>query len=83
MEKLKRYNGNHAEKKLMSHITQKNQNSNISNVKINIQNTSKQSQGACYGCGGDNAMGGSISDFKNLNKNIKIRIEHGSTNTSP
>lgn len=82
MEKLKRYNGNHAEKKLMSHITQKNQNGNISDVKINIQNTSKENQGACYGYGGDNAMGGSIGDFKNLNKNIKIHIEHGSTKTS-
>ena len=77
------YNGNHAEKKLMSHITQKNQNSNISNVKINIQNTSKESQGACYGCGGQDGMGGTIEDFKNLNPNITIHIEHGSTNTSP
>lgn len=76
------YNGNHAEKKLMSHITQKNQNGNISDVKINIQNTSKENQGACYGCGGDNAMGGSIGDFKNLNPDITIHIEHGSTKTS-
>ena len=83
MEKLKRYNDNHAEKKLMSHITQKNQNSNISNVKINIQNTSKQSQDACYGCGDQDGMGGTIGDFRNLNKDLKIHIEHGSTNTSP
>lgn len=83
MEKLKRYNDNHAEKKLMSHITQKNQNgANIDGIQLNIQNTSNRYLGACYGCGGDNAMGGSIGDFKNLNKNIKIHIEHGSTKTS-
>lgn len=76
------YNGNHAEKKLMSYITQQNQNGNISRVKINIQNTSESKQGACYGCGGEDAMGGSIGDFKALNKNIKIHIEHGSTQTS-
>ena len=45
-------NGNHAEKKLMSHITQQNQNGSISDVKINIQNTSKSEPGACYACGG-------------------------------
>ena len=84
MEKLKRYNGNHAEKKIMSHITQQNQNStNIDNIQLNIQNTSQQSQGACYSCGGQDGMGGTIEDFKNLNKDLKIRIEHGSTGTRP
>ena len=83
MEKLKRYNGNHAEKKIMSHITQKNQNgTNIDSIQLNIQNTSQQSQGACYSCGGQDGMGGTIGDFRNLNKDLKIHIEHGSTNTS-
>ncbi|MDO4897488.1 MAG: hypothetical protein Q3971_09020 [Moraxella sp.] len=67
----------------MSHITQQKQNGSISDVKINIQNTSKQSQGACYGCGGKNGTGGTIEDFKNLNQNIKVHIEHGSTGTTP
>ena len=43
MEKLERYNGNHAEKKIMSHITQQNQNStNIDSIQLNIQNTSDE-----------------------------------------
>ena len=84
MEKLKRYNGNHAEKKIMSHISQQNQNvTNIDSIQLNIQNTSQQSQGACYSCGGQDGMGGTIGDFRNLNKDLKIHIEHGSTNTSP
>ena len=84
MEKLKRYNGNHAEKKIMSHITQQNQNSaNIDSIQLNIQNTSDEFKGACYGCGGQDGMGGTIEDFKNLNKDLKIRIEHGSTGTRP
>ena len=66
MEKLKRYNGNHAEKKIMSHITQKNQNStNIDSIQLNIQNTSDEFKGAYYGCGGRDGMGGTIQDFKN------------------
>ena len=76
-------NGNHAEKKLMSHITQQNQNGSINDVKINIQNTSKESPGACFGCGGKDGTGGTIQDFKNLNKDLKIHIEHDSTKTSP
>ena len=53
MEKLKRYNGNHAEKKIMSHISQQNQNgANIDSIQLNIQNTSDEFKGACYGCGG-------------------------------
>ena len=80
------YNGNHAEKKIMSHITQQNQNSanaNIDSIQLNIQNTSDEFKGACYGCGGQDGMGGTIEDFKNLNKDLKIRIEHGSTGTRP
>ena len=43
MEKLERYNGNHAEKKIMSHITQQNQNSaNIDSIQLNIQNISDE-----------------------------------------
>lgn len=84
MEKLKRYNDNHAEKKIMSHITQQNQNSaNIDSIQLNIQNTSDEFKGACYGCGSQDGMGGTIEDFKNLNKDLKIRIEHGSTGTRP
>ena len=76
------YNANHAEKKLMGYITQLNQNNNINRVNINIQNTSKFNQGVCYGCGGSNTMEGSIGDFKDLNPNISIHIEHGSTKTN-
>ncbi len=77
-------NGNHAEKKIMSHITQQNQNStNIDSIQLNIQNTSDEFKGACYSCGGQDGMGGTIQDFKNLNPDITIHIEHGSTNTSP
>ncbi len=77
------YNANHAEKKLMSHITQQNQNNSISNVQINIQNTSSDNQGACYGCGGKDGTGGTIQDFKDLNPELKIYIQHGSTGTKP
>lgn len=84
MEKLERYNGNHAEKKIMSHITQQNQNgANIDGIQLNIQNTSNRYLGACYGCGGQDGMGGTIGDFRNLNKDLKIHIEHGSTGTKP
>lgn len=77
-------NGNHAEKKIMSQITQQNQNdANIDSVKLNIQNTDDYFKGACYGCGGKDGTGGTIQDFKNLNQNIKIHIEHGSTSTKP
>ena len=76
------YNANHAEKKLMGYITQLNQNNNINRVNINIQNTSKFNQGVCYACGGSNTMEGSIGDFKDLNPNISIHIEHGSTKTN-
>ena len=77
-------NGNHAEKKIMSHITQQNQNgANIDSIQLNIQNTSEKFPGACFGCGGKNGTGGTIQDFKNLNQNIKIHIEHGSTGTTP
>ncbi|MCL1624373.1 hypothetical protein M2R47_09025 [Moraxella sp. Tifton1] len=76
-------NGNHAEKKIMSHITQQNQNgANIDSIQLNIQNTSRSKQGACYACGGKDGTGGTIQDFKNLNQNIKIHIEHGSTKNS-
>ncbi len=80
--KNSQYNANHAEKKLMSHITQQNYNGDISDVRMNIQNTSEEFPGACYGCGGQDGMGGTIEDFKNLNQNLKIHIEHGSTKTS-
>lgn len=77
-------NGNHAEKKIMSHITQQNQNgANIDGIQLNIQNTSNRYLGACYGCGGQDGMGGTIGDFRNLNKDLKIHIEHGSTGTKP
>ena len=66
MEKLERYNGNHAEKKIMSHIAQQNQNStNIDSIQLNIQNTSDEFKGACYSCGGQDGMGGTIQEFKN------------------
>ena len=82
--KNNQYNGNHAEKKIMSHITQQNQNSaNIDSIQLNIQNISDEFKGACYGCGGQDGVGGTIEDFKNLNKDLKIRIEHGSTGTRP
>ena len=72
-------NFNHAEKKLMSFITQQNQrNPNIHSVEIKIQNSNRDFPGACMGCGGGNGHGGSISDFQKRNMNIKINIEHGS-----
>lgn len=68
----------------MSHITQQNQNgANIDSIQLNIQNTSKSKQGACSACGGKDGTGGTIQDFKNLNQNIKIHVEHGSTSTKP
>lgn len=36
----------------------------ISDVKINIQNTSKSEPGACYACGGQNGMGGQSKILK-------------------
>ena len=67
----------------MDHITQQNQNGvNIDGIQLYIQNTSKSKQGACYACGGQDGTGGTIQDFKNLNPNINIHIEHGSTKTS-
>ncbi len=77
-------NGNHAEKKIMSHITQQNQNGvNIDSIQLNIQNTSRSKQGACYACGGQDGTGGTIQDFKELNQDLKIHIEHGSTGIKP
>ena len=74
-------NDNHAEKKIMSHITQQNQNgANIDSIQLNIQNTSDEFKGACYGCGGQDGTGGTIdydrSDIKDRD-NPKQPAFHG------
>ncbi|WP_230657506.1 hypothetical protein [Psychrobacter sp. I-STPA10] len=70
-------NRSHTEKKLMDYINDSlNKDSNF-NVVINIQNSSSQNPGACFGCGGKDGYGGSIEDFAKNNPNLNISIQHG------